>query len=105
MAACIENHSSEINLKMADTSLTEELAAAETSLTEELAAAETSLAEELATAEEHATAEELATAEEHHVSAEDNQGFRCFTKALELPMVSVLTNSVTATTELISNTR
>ena len=93
MAACAENHSSEINLKMADTSLTEELAAAETSL-----------AEELATAEEHATAEELATAEEH-ATAEDNQGFRCFTKALELPMVSVLTNSVTATTELISNTR
>ena len=104
MAACAENHSSEINLKMADTSLAEELAAAETSLTEELAAAETSLAEELAAAET-SLAEELATAEEHHVTAEDNQGFRCFTKVLELPMVSVLTNSVTATTELISNTR
>ena len=81
MATCVENHSSEINLKMADTSLAEELAAAETSL-----------AEELATAEEHAT-------------AEDDQVFRCFTKALELPMVSVLTSTVTATTELISRTR
>ena len=70
MATCVENHSSEINLKMADTSL----------------------AEELATAEKHAT-------------AEYDQGFRCFTKALELPMVSVLTNTVTATTELISKTR
>ena len=81
MATCVENHSNEITLKMADTSLAEELAAAETSL-----------AEELATAEEHAT-------------AEDDQVFRCFTKALELPMVSVLTSTVTATTELISRTR